>query len=174
MMLGLNYENINPTGHSNPAIFFETKGNTREGSLGQKSNGHLEKQNYLGLKAFSMDLQQMKSKRSIQTAGRRFRLIHWRATRRIQESSLQATKKEKSSRRNVPVPFWSFCSYSKYNDIFTILFIHFESKPAILQKLLLTLNITHEKFFSLVPHGRSFYCEFFVKNITQSSFIFFL
>lgn len=51
MMLGLNYNNINPTGHSNPAIFFETKGNTREGSIGQKSNGHLEKQNYIGLKA---------------------------------------------------------------------------------------------------------------------------
>ncbi|MFD1707296.1 M14 family zinc carboxypeptidase [Siminovitchia sediminis] len=51
MMLGLNYNNINPTGHSNPAIFFETKGNTRDGGLGQKSNGHLERQNYLGLKA---------------------------------------------------------------------------------------------------------------------------
>ncbi|RST75571.1 Tat (twin-arginine translocation) pathway signal sequence [Siminovitchia acidinfaciens] len=51
MMIGLNYDNINPTGHSNPAIFFETKGNTRDGNLGQKSNGHLEKQNYLGLKA---------------------------------------------------------------------------------------------------------------------------
>ncbi|KAB2336365.1 Tat (twin-arginine translocation) pathway signal sequence [Cytobacillus depressus] len=51
MMLGLNYNNINPTNHSNPAIFFETKGNTRDGNLGQKSNGHLIKQNYLGLKA---------------------------------------------------------------------------------------------------------------------------
>ncbi|KMY56053.1 Tat (twin-arginine translocation) pathway signal sequence [Bacillus sp. FJAT-27231] len=51
MMLGLNYNNLNPTHHSNPAIFFETKGNTREGNLGQKSNGHLTKQNYLGLKA---------------------------------------------------------------------------------------------------------------------------
>ncbi|MBU8878184.1 Tat (twin-arginine translocation) pathway signal sequence [Bacillus sp. FJAT-29790] len=51
MMMGLNYNNINPTNHSNPAIFFETKGNTRDGNLGQKSNGHLIKQNYLGLKA---------------------------------------------------------------------------------------------------------------------------
>ncbi|RJS62638.1 Tat (twin-arginine translocation) pathway signal sequence [Bacillus sp. PK3_68] len=51
MMLGLNYNNLNPTRHSNPAIFFETKGNTREGGLGQKSNGYLTKQNYLGLKA---------------------------------------------------------------------------------------------------------------------------
>ncbi|MEH7122492.1 M14 family zinc carboxypeptidase [Bacillus sp. JJ1773] len=51
MMMGLNYDNINPTNHSNPAIFFETKGNTRDGNLGQKSNGHLIKQNYLGLKA---------------------------------------------------------------------------------------------------------------------------
>lgn len=51
MMLGLNYNNLNPTHHSNPAIFFETKGNTREGGLGQKSNGYLTKQNYLGLKA---------------------------------------------------------------------------------------------------------------------------
>ncbi|KAB2336194.1 hypothetical protein F7731_11895 [Cytobacillus depressus] len=51
MMLGLNYDNINPTNHSNPAIFFETKGNRRDGNLGQKSNGHLIKQNYLGLKA---------------------------------------------------------------------------------------------------------------------------
>lgn len=51
MMLGLNYNNLNPTNHSNPAIFFETKGNTREGSLGQKSSGYLTKQNYLGLKA---------------------------------------------------------------------------------------------------------------------------
>ncbi|WP_221566857.1 M14 family zinc carboxypeptidase [Alkalihalobacillus sp. TS-13] len=50
MMLGLNYNNLNPEGHSNPAIFFETKGNTREGSLGQKSNGYLTKQNYLALK----------------------------------------------------------------------------------------------------------------------------
>ncbi|MGM0903585.1 MAG: M14 family zinc carboxypeptidase [Bacillota bacterium] len=51
MMLGLNYDGINPTEHSNPAIFFETKGNSRDNSLGQKSNGYLTKQNYLGLKS---------------------------------------------------------------------------------------------------------------------------
>ncbi|MGG1660551.1 M14 family zinc carboxypeptidase [Brevibacillus sp. NRS-1366] len=51
MMLGLDYDGLNAEGHTNPAIFFETKGMTREGSLGQKSNGYLTKQNYLGLKA---------------------------------------------------------------------------------------------------------------------------
>ncbi|WP_254901762.1 M14 family zinc carboxypeptidase [Thalassobacillus devorans] len=51
MMLGTNYNNLNDDGHSNPAIFFETKGNTREGNLGQKSNGYLTKQNYQALKA---------------------------------------------------------------------------------------------------------------------------
>jgi len=52
MMLGINHDNLNPEEYSCPAVFFETKGNTREGSLGQKSNGYLTKQNYLGLKAF--------------------------------------------------------------------------------------------------------------------------
>ncbi len=56
MMLGLNYNNLNPDGHSNPAIFFETKGNTREGNLGQKSNGYLTKQNYLALKELLMGI----------------------------------------------------------------------------------------------------------------------
>ncbi|MEW8986460.1 MAG: M14 family zinc carboxypeptidase [Bacillus sp. (in: firmicutes)] len=51
MMMGLNYKNLNPEGHSHPAVFFETKGNTSEGSLGQKSNGYLTKQNYLALKS---------------------------------------------------------------------------------------------------------------------------
>jgi hypothetical protein len=51
MMLGINYNGLNPEGHSNPAIFFETKGNTSDGSLGQKSNGYLTKQNYHALKA---------------------------------------------------------------------------------------------------------------------------
>ncbi|MFG6113828.1 M14 family zinc carboxypeptidase [Halobacillus sp. MO56] len=51
MMLGTNYNNLNDDGHSNPAIFFETKGNTREGNLGQKSNGYLTKQNYQALKS---------------------------------------------------------------------------------------------------------------------------
>jgi hypothetical protein len=51
MMLGLNYNNLNPEGHSHPAVFFETKGNSSDGSLGQKSNGYLTKQNYLALKS---------------------------------------------------------------------------------------------------------------------------
>lgn len=51
MMMGLNYNNLNPVGHSHPAVFFETKGNTSDGSLGQKSNGYLTKQNYLALKS---------------------------------------------------------------------------------------------------------------------------
>ncbi|WNF24883.1 M14 family zinc carboxypeptidase [Mesobacillus jeotgali] len=51
MMMGLNYKNLNPEGHSHPAVFFETKGNTSESSLGQKSNGYLTKQNYLALKS---------------------------------------------------------------------------------------------------------------------------
>lgn len=52
MMLGINYNHLNPDHYSCPAVFFETKGNTREGILGQKSNGYLAKQNYLALKAF--------------------------------------------------------------------------------------------------------------------------
>lgn len=51
MMMGLNYNNLNPDGHSHPAVFFETKGNSSDGSLGQKSNGYLTKQNYLALKS---------------------------------------------------------------------------------------------------------------------------
>ncbi|MBT2663347.1 Tat (twin-arginine translocation) pathway signal sequence [Bacillus sp. ISL-45] len=51
MMMGLNYNNLNPEGHSHPAVFFETKGNSSDGSLGQKSNGYLTKQNYLALKS---------------------------------------------------------------------------------------------------------------------------
>ncbi|WP_240374109.1 M14 family zinc carboxypeptidase [Bacillus piscicola] len=51
MMLGLNYEGINADGHSNPAIFFETSGNTRDGSLGQKSRGKLIRQNVRGLES---------------------------------------------------------------------------------------------------------------------------
>jgi hypothetical protein len=51
MMMGLNYNNLNPEGHSHPAVFFETKGNSTEGSLGQKSNGYLTKQNYHALKS---------------------------------------------------------------------------------------------------------------------------
>ncbi|UTR09879.1 Tat (twin-arginine translocation) pathway signal sequence [Evansella sp. LMS18] len=39
MMLGLEYDGMNTEGHSNPAIFFETSGNTRDGNLGQRARG---------------------------------------------------------------------------------------------------------------------------------------
>ncbi|MBT2690378.1 Tat (twin-arginine translocation) pathway signal sequence [Bacillus sp. ISL-47] len=51
MMMGLNYNGLNPDHYSHPAVFFETKGNSSDGSLGQKSNGYLTKQNYLALKS---------------------------------------------------------------------------------------------------------------------------
>ncbi|USQ79156.1 Tat (twin-arginine translocation) pathway signal sequence [Ornithinimicrobium faecis] len=43
-MLGLNWNNLNPTGHSHPMVFFETYG----GPIGQKSRGKAIKQNVLG------------------------------------------------------------------------------------------------------------------------------
>lgn len=49
MMLGLDHDGINPEGHSNPAIFFETSGNTSDGSLGQKARGKSIRQNVLAL-----------------------------------------------------------------------------------------------------------------------------
>lgn len=49
MMLGLDHDGLNPEGHSNPAIFFETSGNTSDGSLGQKARGKSIKQNVLAL-----------------------------------------------------------------------------------------------------------------------------
>jgi hypothetical protein len=49
MMLGLNHEGLNPEGHSNPAIFFETSGNTSDGSLGQKARGKSIQQNVQAL-----------------------------------------------------------------------------------------------------------------------------
>ncbi|WOO98058.1 M14 family zinc carboxypeptidase [Micrococcus terreus] len=52
MMMGLNWNGLNPTGHSNAAIFFETSGNTRDGSLGQKARGKLIQQNVLGVEAW--------------------------------------------------------------------------------------------------------------------------
>ena len=51
MMRGLDWNGLNPTGHQNPAIFFETSGNTREGSIGQKARGKLVRQNVLGTMA---------------------------------------------------------------------------------------------------------------------------
>ncbi len=52
MMLGLNYNGLNPTGHSNAAVFFETSGNTRDGSIGQKGRGKFVQQNILGINAW--------------------------------------------------------------------------------------------------------------------------
>jgi hypothetical protein len=49
MMLGLDYDGLNPEGHTNPAIFFETSGNTSDGSLGQKARGKSIQQNVLAL-----------------------------------------------------------------------------------------------------------------------------
>ncbi|MNW24694.1 Zinc carboxypeptidase [compost metagenome] len=50
MMLGLNYRGLNADGHRNPVVFFETSGNSSDGSLGQKSRGKLIRQNVLALK----------------------------------------------------------------------------------------------------------------------------
>ncbi|GAA4873168.1 M14 family zinc carboxypeptidase [Serinicoccus chungangensis] len=52
MMLGLNYGGMNPGGHSNPAVFFETSGNTRDGNIGHKARGKMVRQNVLGLTAW--------------------------------------------------------------------------------------------------------------------------
>lgn len=49
MMMGLDWNGLNPTGHSNVAIFFETSGNTN--SLGQKGRGKLVQQNILAVTA---------------------------------------------------------------------------------------------------------------------------
>ena len=49
MMLGFDYKGLNPEGHSNPAIFFETSGNSSDSSLGQKARGKSIKQNVLAL-----------------------------------------------------------------------------------------------------------------------------
>lgn len=52
MMLGLDYAGLNPTGHSNPAIFFETSGNTRDGNIGQKARGKFVQQNIVAQEAW--------------------------------------------------------------------------------------------------------------------------
>ncbi|WP_298885260.1 M14 family zinc carboxypeptidase [uncultured Serinicoccus sp.] len=52
MMLGLDYNGMNPSGHSNPAVFFETSGNTRDGNIGHKARGKMVRQNVLGLTAW--------------------------------------------------------------------------------------------------------------------------
>lgn len=51
MMMGLDWNGLNPSGHRNPAIFFETSGNTRDGSIGQKARGRLVRQNVVGTMA---------------------------------------------------------------------------------------------------------------------------
>jgi len=51
MMLGLDWNGLNPTGHSNPAIFFETSGNTSDGELGHRARGRLVQQNVLAVTA---------------------------------------------------------------------------------------------------------------------------
>lgn len=50
VMIGKNWEGYNDAGHSNPAIFFETRGNTYDGSFGQRAQGYLTKQNYHAFK----------------------------------------------------------------------------------------------------------------------------
>lgn len=52
MMLGLDHGGLNPDGHSNPAVFFETSGNTRDGNIGHKARGKFVRQNVLGLTAW--------------------------------------------------------------------------------------------------------------------------
>ncbi|WP_028280154.1 M14 family zinc carboxypeptidase [Arthrobacter sp. H5] len=56
MMLGLNHQGLNPEGHSNPVVFFETSGNTSDGSLGQKARGKSIQQNILAMKTLLLGL----------------------------------------------------------------------------------------------------------------------
>ncbi|GAB3755467.1 hypothetical protein GCM10027591_04510 [Zhihengliuella somnathii] len=51
MMLGLDHRGLNAEGHSNPMVFFETSGNSSDGSLGQKARGKSIQQNVRGLEA---------------------------------------------------------------------------------------------------------------------------
>ncbi|GHD00251.1 M14 family zinc carboxypeptidase [Zhihengliuella salsuginis] len=51
MMLGLDHRGLNPEGFSSPMVFFETSGNTSEGSLGQKARGKSIKQNVRALES---------------------------------------------------------------------------------------------------------------------------
>ncbi|MCM3689236.1 M14 family zinc carboxypeptidase [Kocuria rosea] len=50
MMTGLDHGGMNPEGHSNPVVFFETSGNTSDGSLGQRARGKSIRQNVLAVK----------------------------------------------------------------------------------------------------------------------------
>jgi hypothetical protein len=56
MMLGLDHNGLNPEGHSHPVVFFETSGNTSEGSLGQKARGKSVQQNVLAMKELLLGL----------------------------------------------------------------------------------------------------------------------
>ncbi|PVE18736.1 M14 family zinc carboxypeptidase [Arthrobacter sp. Bz4] len=56
MMLGLDYQGMNPTGHSTPVVFFETSGNTSDGSLGQKARGKSIQQNILAMETLLLGL----------------------------------------------------------------------------------------------------------------------
>jgi len=56
MMMGLDYAGMNPEGHSHPVVFFETSGNTSEGSLGQKARGRSVQQNVLAVKELLLGL----------------------------------------------------------------------------------------------------------------------
>jgi hypothetical protein len=56
VMLGLNHRGLNDEGHSHPMVFFETSGNTSDGSLGQKARGKSVRQNVLGLRALLLGM----------------------------------------------------------------------------------------------------------------------
>ncbi|MFF0945199.1 M14 family zinc carboxypeptidase [Kocuria sp. CPCC 205300] len=56
MMLGLDHDGLNPEGHSHPVVFFETSGNTSNGSLGQKARGRSVQQNVLAMKELLLGL----------------------------------------------------------------------------------------------------------------------
>ena len=56
VMVGVNWEGYNDAGHSCPAIFFETRGNTYDGSFGQRAQGYLSKQNYYAMRGLLHDI----------------------------------------------------------------------------------------------------------------------
>jgi hypothetical protein len=56
MMLGLDHGGLNPEGHSHPVVFFETSGNSSDGSLGQKARGKSVRQNVLAVKELLLGL----------------------------------------------------------------------------------------------------------------------
>lgn len=56
VMLGLDWNGLNPTGHSHPMVFFETSGNTSPGSIGQKARGKAIRQNVIGASELMLGL----------------------------------------------------------------------------------------------------------------------